>query len=128
LLSSLPHIRVGLLVGIGAGIPGEQLSREKEVAVLRDIRLGDIAVSIPQGTSGGVVQFDLVKAKETDGEEMIERKGYLNSPPMAIRTALGKLRSEHYLEDSKIPELLSQAFQKYPKWRATVSKSWAWAA
>ena len=46
LLASLPSIRVGLLVGIGGGIarPDEDY----------DIRLGDIIVSQPCGTTGGV--------------------------------------------------------------------------
>lgn len=46
LLASLPSIRVGLLVGIGGGIarPDEDY----------DIRLGDVIVSQPGGTTGGV--------------------------------------------------------------------------
>jgi hypothetical protein len=34
LVNSLPHIRIGLLVGIGAGVPGQS-----------DVRLGDIVIS-----------------------------------------------------------------------------------
>lgn len=45
MVSSLPHIRLGLMVGIGAGIP--RLSENI------DIRLGDIAVSHPTGTGSG---------------------------------------------------------------------------
>ena len=50
LLSSLPQIRIGLLVGIGGGIarPDEGM----------DIRLGDVVVSQPDTTNGGVVQYD----------------------------------------------------------------------
>src|SRR2546423_782093 len=55
MLSSFPHIRVGLLVGIGAGIARPDDGR--------DIRLGDIVVSQPDGRSGGVIQYDLGKAK-----------------------------------------------------------------
>ena len=43
LLASLPHIRIGLLVGIGAGVP--QTNQEP------DIRLGDVVVSQPDGYS-----------------------------------------------------------------------------
>lgn len=55
LICSLPHIRFGLLVGIGGGIakPDED----------QDIRLGDIVVSQPDGMTGGVVQYDFGKAK-----------------------------------------------------------------
>ncbi|KAG8630615.1 hypothetical protein KVT40_002234 [Elsinoe batatas] len=42
-------LRVGLMVGIGGGIPSK----------LNDVRLGDIVVSHPDGTSGGVIQYDL---------------------------------------------------------------------
>ncbi len=118
LRSSLPHIRIGLLVGIGAGVPGEQLGRDGRAMLQQDIRLGDVAVSVPQSTSGGVVQVDLVKAKTISGKDILERKGHLDSPPMAIRTALSKLQAEHELDDSRIPEFLEQAFQKHPKMKA----------
>ncbi|KAJ4102542.1 hypothetical protein NW769_010164 [Fusarium oxysporum] len=70
LICSLPHIRFGLLVGIGGGIakPDED----------QDIRLGDIVVSQPDGMTGGVVQYDFGKAK-ADG--CWEQKGSLNKPP-----------------------------------------------
>ncbi|KAK0744508.1 hypothetical protein B0T21DRAFT_271280, partial [Apiosordaria backusii] len=66
LLSSLPQIRIGLLVGIGGGIarPDEDV----------DIRLGDVVVGQPHGATGEVVQYDLVKAK-SGGKR--ERKGFL---------------------------------------------------
>jgi hypothetical protein len=41
LRSSLPHIRFGVLVGIGAGVPGERQLADGNVVVLRDIQLGD---------------------------------------------------------------------------------------
>src|SRR5947207_9006353 len=44
MLSSFPQIRIGLLVGIGAGITRPEQGR--------DIRLGDIVVSQPHGRSG----------------------------------------------------------------------------
>lgn len=65
LRSSLPHIRVGLLVGIGAGIPGEKSDADGTTTVRRDIRLGDVVVSSPDGTNAGVLQYDLVKAKSS---------------------------------------------------------------
>ena len=70
LRSSLPYIRVGLLVGIEAGIPGEKCDVDGTVTVRRDIRLGDVVVSSPDGTNAGVVQYNLVKAKSS-----FEREG-----------------------------------------------------
>lgn len=42
LMRTFPKIRVGLLVGIGGGIPSKK----------HDIRIGDIVVSQPSGTFG----------------------------------------------------------------------------
>ncbi|KAJ5957538.1 hypothetical protein N7501_011817 [Penicillium viridicatum] len=95
MLSSLPQIKISLLVGIGGGI-----SRPTEG---RDIRLGDIVVSQPQGTTGGVVQYDLGKARSHD---KWERTGFLAMPPRVLLNALGSLQAEHELEDSRVPELL----------------------
>ncbi|RTE82895.1 hypothetical protein BHE90_002578 [Fusarium euwallaceae] len=102
LLSSSPHIRIGLLVGIGGGIPRPG----------RDIRLGDIVVSQPDGQNGGVVQYDLGKAKIN---ETWERKGSLNMPPPVLLNALGKLQAEHEIEDPKIMDLLQGLIRKYPR-------------
>lgn len=44
----MPHIRIRLMVGIGAGVGTKQ-----------NIRLGDVAVSDSFGTHGGLVQYDL---------------------------------------------------------------------
>lgn len=61
MLSSFPQIRFGLLVGIGAGIARPDKGR--------DIRLGDVAVSQPRGGVGGVLQYDLFKAKPRNQRE-----------------------------------------------------------
>ncbi|KAL4947073.1 purine and uridine phosphorylase [Aspergillus filifer] len=90
LLASLPSIRVGLLVGIGGGIavPDED----------RDIRLGDIVVSQPCGTTGGVCQYDLIKAKTGN---KYERKGFLGRPPTVLLNALASIQAYHERKDSK---------------------------
>ncbi|KAK5677770.1 hypothetical protein LTS10_009653 [Elasticomyces elasticus] len=129
LISSLPHIRVGLLVGIGAGILGEQQPKEATpearqdtaLVVRREMQLGDVAVSVPKGTTGGVVQFDFAKVQTVEGQEKITRIGWLNSPPIAMRTALTKLQAQHDLEYSKVPVLIEQAFERYPKLRTKYS-------
>jgi hypothetical protein len=110
---SLPHIRIGLLVGIGAGVR-EVLDQSGNTDSLRDIRLGDIAVSSPEGTSGGVVQFDFVKAKLVDGEEILERKGTLNNTPLPLCTALAKLQARHKRKGPRIAEIISRALDENP--------------
>ncbi|KAJ5993429.1 nucleoside phosphorylase domain-containing protein [Penicillium sp. IBT 35674x] len=91
MLSSFHAIRFGLMVGIGSGVPSSNA----------DIRLGDIVVSQPIGTSGGVIQFDLGKAL-SGGQ--FKRTGILNRPPTVLRVALATLRAHHLIGDSRIVE------------------------
>lgn len=60
MLRTFESIKVGVVVGIGAGIPSEH----------NEIRLGDVVVSSSEGTHGGVVQWD--RGKIRDG--VFERK------------------------------------------------------
>ena len=97
---AFPHIRLGLMVGIGAGVPQS-----------KDVRLGDVVVSQPSETSGGVVQYDLNKARQ-EGRFLT---GHLAMPPEMLRNALAKLQAEHDLEDSTVPSILEAMVQKFPK-------------
>ncbi|KAL9118899.1 MAG: hypothetical protein Q9187_004548, partial [Circinaria calcarea] len=104
MLRSFLHIRVGLMVGIGAGIARPEHGR--------DIRLGDVTVCQPDGRTSGVLQYDLRKAK-TDGK--LEPKGFLNMPAQALLTALAKLQAQHEREPSKILEFLKQMVRNNPR-------------
>ncbi|KAJ5702546.1 ankyrin repeat protein [Penicillium malachiteum] len=95
LLSSLPQIRVSLLVGICGGIARPDQGR--------DIRLGDIAMSQPQGTSGGVIQYDLSKGKS---DNKWEQKGFLSMPPLVLLNALANLQAKHEAGEIRLPEIL----------------------
>ncbi|KAI7768452.1 hypothetical protein LZL87_014310 [Fusarium oxysporum] len=106
LIHSLPHIRIGLLVGIGGGI-----ARPEEG---QDVRLGDIVVSQPDGTTGGVVQYDFGKAKANGGWE---RKGSLDKPPSVLLHALASLQAEHEIGPSKVPDLLQAMLEANPGMR-----------
>ncbi|KAF4847210.1 hypothetical protein CGCSCA2_v012820 [Colletotrichum siamense] len=112
LSSSLPAIRVGFLVGIGGGI-----ARPDEGY---DIRLGDVVVSRPDGTTGGVCQYDLVKAKPGD---IRERKGFLAPPPRVLLNALTKIRAIHERRDSQIPRFLQNMLEANPKMAKKTKKS-----
>ncbi|KAJ5335743.1 uncharacterized protein N7506_005679 [Penicillium brevicompactum] len=105
LLSSFQSIRFGLLVGIGGGVPSSSA----------DIRLGDIVVSQPADTSGGVIQYDLGKAL-SGGQ--FERTGMLNRPPKVLLTALTTLQAHHFTEDSRVLEFISESQAKMPPRRA----------
>ena len=103
LLNDFPSIRFGLLVGIGGGVP--------DLANEIDIRLGDIVVSKPTKTAGGVVQYDM--GKETLNG--FERTGTLNKPPAVLRAAVQQLVAQHELEDSHVPLYLSKMVEKFSK-------------
>jgi nucleoside phosphorylase len=72
-------IKIGLMVGIGGGVPSKK----------SDIRLGDVAVSEPTGNHGSVVQWDFGKT-EQGGE--FRRTGMLNRPPEVLLHALQALK------------------------------------
>ncbi len=93
---------MGLLVGIEGGIarPDEGM----------DIRLR-VIVSQPDRATGGVVQYDLVKAK-SGGER--ERKDFLNMPPPVLLHALAHLQAEHLVAGSKLPALLKDMWRGNP--------------
>ncbi|KAL5095410.1 hypothetical protein Trisim1_000188 [Trichoderma cf. simile WF8] len=86
MISTFPNIRVGLMVGIGGGIP------EKT-------RLGDVVISCPSGTEPGVVQWDMGKA-EHGGQ--FKRTGSLAPPPTALLTALGKFEADQITSRAKM--------------------------
>jgi nucleoside phosphorylase len=104
MLSSFPQIRIGLLVGIGAGVARPDHGR--------DIRLGDIAVSQPHGSSGGVIQYDLVKMKPGDQRES---RAFLSRPPEVLLKALSRLQAVHERKPSKVPAFLEKMARDNPK-------------
>ena len=106
LLSSFPSIRFGLMVGIGGGVPSSNA----------DIRLGDIVVSQPADTSGGVIQYDLGKAL-SGGQ--FQRTGMLNRPPKVLLTALATLQAHHFTDDSRVFEFISDIQVKTTPRKAT---------
>ncbi|EXF78839.1 pfs domain-containing protein [Colletotrichum fioriniae PJ7] len=112
LFSTMPFIRVGLLVGIGGGIarPNESY----------DIRLGDVVVSQPNEITGGVCQYDLAKAKPGDNWK---RKGSLATPPRVLLNAIADIRTAHKHRDSMIPHFLRDMLDVNPKMAKKTKKS-----
>lgn len=102
ILSTFTSLRFGLLVGIGGGVPSAE----------NDIRLGDVVVSKPSGTSGGVVQYDFGK---TIQEGWFVRTGSLNRPPDTLLAAVHRLQANHTLEEAELSRYLSMMISKYPK-------------
>ncbi|PLN81398.1 purine and uridine phosphorylase [Aspergillus taichungensis] len=104
LLNDFPCIRFSLLVGIGGGVP--HMNRNI------DIRLGDVVVSNPSGTYGGVVQFD--RGKILAGGRY-ERVGMLQKPPDVLLASVRRLESLHRRTDSQIPTILADMIRRFPK-------------
>ncbi|ERF75445.1 hypothetical protein EPUS_00238 [Endocarpon pusillum Z07020] len=110
LLNDFPAIRFGLLVGIGGGVPGDEGED--------DVRLGDVVVSQPTATFGGVVQYDLGKIL-ADGS--FERTGQLNKPPSVLGANVRKLQAQHLRVGSQILRYLSEMIQRYPRMQSQYS-------
>ncbi|VUC38138.1 unnamed protein product [Clonostachys rosea] len=107
LMNDFPSVRFGFLVGIGGGIPGDDDGQ--------DIRLGDVVVSLPTATFGGVVQFDLGK-RYPNGR--FERTGHLNKPPDVLCSHIRLLQAHHLMVGSKILDYVQEMFTRHPKMKA----------
>ncbi|CAN9183859.1 unnamed protein product [Alternaria alternata] len=92
--STFSSTRFGLMVGIGGGVPSEEA----------DVRLGDVVVSKPHKTHGGVVQYDLGKATPSG----FERTGALNTPPTVLLNAVANVRAKQMRGKGTLLEYLSK--------------------
>ena len=95
-----PSIRLGLMVGIGGGVPSDKA----------DIRLGDVVISQPDKQHGGVVQYDFGKTTPSG----FERTGYLNTPPTNLLNALQRLKANHSRGRNSLAKFLSP-FSRLPE-------------
>ena len=92
--AAFPSIRIGLLVGIGGGVPSEEA----------DIRLGDVVISKPHNVHGGVVQYDFGKATPSG----FKRTGLLNTPPAILLNAVTNLEANHIRGRCKLSDYFSK--------------------
>lgn len=99
-----PNVRFALLIGIGAGIPSSCTGGSK-----RDIRLGDIAVSIPQDGHPGVVEYDYGKYK-ADGTFVL--KGSLNKPHPILISADSALQVDEIMNKNQLRKTLKKIIEK----------------
>ena len=91
---SFPSIRLGLMVGIGGGVPTQA-----------DIRLGDIVV----GTR--VMQYDLGKAI---GDGQIQPTAIPRILQQSLGTCVSALRAKHEFEPSRVPSILRGKLERLP--------------
>ncbi|KAI1195643.1 hypothetical protein F5X97DRAFT_307582 [Nemania serpens] len=103
---TFPNITVGLLVGIGGGIPRYPV---------HDVRLGDVVVGAPE-TGPAVVQYDLGKRTATGFE--VTRS--VAQPPALLRKVVSKVQANIWLQIEEQDILTSHLarLSKIPRLRA----------
>ncbi|KAJ4246287.1 hypothetical protein NW762_013638 [Fusarium torreyae] len=101
MLHSFPNIKIGLMVGIGGGSPSRH-----------DIRLGDVVVSASRNGNSAVLQYDFGKTVQ---QQRFHTTGYLDQPPVALRTAMNGLRAQYEIEGHELEEAASKVLEKKPR-------------
>ncbi|RDA95348.1 hypothetical protein CP533_3444 [Ophiocordyceps camponoti-saundersi (nom. inval.)] len=114
MIYSFPNVRFCLMVGIGGGAPSEK----------RDIRLGDVVVSVPSyhqeaGNQGGVVQFDYGKTIE---KRCFQSVRYLDRPPRALLAAVQGLSSKHEIYGNEIDKTIQEILDRTKRLRKKYSR------
>ncbi|KAK6542714.1 hypothetical protein TWF694_006657 [Orbilia ellipsospora] len=82
MLRTFTNLKIGLMVGIGGGAPSRK----------HDIRLGDIVVSVPRNSYGGVIQYDYGKTIQNQGFHITS---VLAPPPPLLLAAVTSIRAKH---------------------------------
>ncbi|KXX76904.1 hypothetical protein MMYC01_207520 [Madurella mycetomatis] len=67
---------------------------------------------LPDGATGGVVQYGLAKAKSNNERE---RKVFLNKPPSVRLHVLSAMQADYFISGSKVPSLLEEMWTTYPQ-------------
>ena len=104
MLNSFPNVRLGLMVGIGGGVPSKR----------HDVRLGDVVVSVPCEGVGGVLQYDYGKAEQ--GKEGCTTK-LLNLPPVVLRGAVMDLAARYEEEGNGLEDAIDDVLGRMPRMR-----------
>ncbi|KAI8630397.1 purine and uridine phosphorylase [Xylariaceae sp. FL1651] len=109
MLHSFPNVRIGLMVGIGGGVPTPK----------HDIRLGDIVVSRTGGDNGGVFQYDFGK---TIQDQSFQATAFLNQPPPLLRAAVGGLEAQYRRSGHQLEAAISTVLEREPRLRRKYSR------
>lgn len=95
------NIRMGLLVGIGGGVP--HLPKH-------DVRLGDVVIGAPE-VGPAVVQYDLGKQLPNG----IEVTRSLNKPPALLLRVVDKVDNQYKMADEAEEDLFTTHLQRFAK-------------
>ncbi|KAL6824068.1 ankyrin repeat-containing domain protein [Trichoderma camerunense] len=109
MMHSFQNVRIGLMVGIGGGAPSKR----------HDIRLGDIVVSAPRNGNGGLLQYDF--GKNIQGQEFLAT-GFLNQPPVVLRTALAGIQAQYERKGHRIEEAVNSVLENNKRLRRQYKK------
>jgi nucleoside phosphorylase len=101
---AFPNIRIGLLVGIGGGVPSKT----------HDIWLGDVVVSEPRNGHGGVFQYDFGKSIQG---QAFQRTGFLNQPPSVLRGAINGMKTMYERHGHEIKSRIDFVLKRNPRIR-----------
>ncbi|KAJ5738113.1 hypothetical protein N7493_001268 [Penicillium malachiteum] len=78
---------------------------------------GDVVVSKPTHTFGGVIQFDLGKLSSCG---QFKRTGMLDRPPKVLLTAIATLQAHHLIEDTRVVEFITSIQAKTAPHKAKI--------
>ena len=98
------RLRFILMVGIGGGIPNPSTGK--------DVRLGDVVVSMPTGQYSGVVQFDSGKLLQ---DKNFLNQGTLRAPPSFLQKVVKFLIARHESQENCIARYIQDMLKKHPK-------------
>ncbi|KAK1989763.1 purine and uridine phosphorylase [Colletotrichum falcatum] len=110
MLHSFPNVRIGLMVGVGGGAPSPK----------HDIQLGDIVVSSPCDGKGGLFQYNFGK---TIQNSKFQETGFLNQPPVLLRTALANLRATYEIKGHRLADDVNAKLKKIKKQKKYIRPS-----
>lgn len=99
MLNSFHNIRIGLMVGIGGGVPSES----------HDIRLGDVVVGAPRGGKSGVLQYDFGKSIQN---QSFQHPWFLNLPPAILRAAIADIQTQYERKGHQFEEAINSVLRK----------------
>lgn len=104
------NIRIGLLVGIGGGVPSPK----------HDIRLGDVVVSTPTyGSNNAVLQYDCGIAIQNQGFKITS---VMKNPPISLLSAVNALRARYDSSNNDFEEAIEEVLQKKERLRRKYSR------
>ncbi|KAJ3454403.1 hypothetical protein MRS44_018297 [Fusarium solani] len=109
MMRTFPNTKLGLMVGIGGGAPRHR----------RDVRLGDIVVSVPRNGLGGVFHYNF--GKSIQGKKFKETK-HLNQPPTSLLAAVSGLKSKYAIHGHALERSINDVLKKYTNLQGEYSR------